>query len=107
MHFQTTATKKLHVFTMICPRFDCSSIFTRGFALRFQKWIHVLTYQAHAERVIFVNTVEQGSQLQIRSLGPFSIELKNLHITIVYPLYLIRIEKETKYHSLVPYNIDQ
>lgn len=43
----------------------------------------VLTYQAHAERVIFVNTVEQGSQLQIRSLGPFSIELKNLHITIV------------------------
>lgn len=83
MHFQTTATKKLHVFTMICPRFDCFSIFTRGFALRFQKWIHVLTYQAHAERVIFVNTVEQGSQLQIRSLGPFSIELKNLHITIV------------------------
>lgn len=83
MHFQTTATKKLHVFTMICARFDCSSIFTRGFALRFQKWIHVLTYQAHAERVIFVNTVEQGSQLQIRSLGPFSIELKNLHIIIV------------------------
>lgn len=43
----------------------------------------IITYQAHAERVIFVNTVEQGSQLQIRSLGPFSIELKNLHITIV------------------------
>lgn len=57
--------------------------FYKGVCIEVSEVDTVLTYQAHAERVIFVNTVEQGSQLQIRSLGPFSIELKNLHITIV------------------------
>lgn len=71
----------LHVLIMICPKFDCSIIFTRGFTVGSQKWM--FTYQAHAEGVIFDNTVEQGSQLQIKSLRLFSIELKKLHIIIL------------------------
>lgn len=84
-HYQATATKKMINITSInndLSKFDCSMIFTRGFTVGSQKWM--FTYQAHAEGVIFAyNTVEQGSWLQIKSLRPFSIELKNLHIIIL------------------------